>query len=93
MKKFMQVKKFMQKKQVQMFLVLTMICSMMAVGASAAEGDVTNATITTAFTTGFSSLASDALTMIAAIVPIALGVAGTIFLVKKAMGWFKSLTK
>lgn len=85
------MKKFLQKKQVQLFLALTMIASMMAVGASAE--DVTNATITTSFTTGFQSLATDALTMIAAIVPIALGVAGTIFLVKKAMGWFKSLAK
>lgn len=85
------MRKFIQKKQVQMFLALTMIMSVMAVGASAA--DVTNATITTAFTTGFTSLASDALTMIAAIVPIALGVAGTIFLVRKAMSWFKSLAK
>lgn len=87
------MKKFMQKKQVLLFFALTMIMSVMAVGASAAEGDVTNATITTAFTTGFTSLASDALTMIAAIVPIALGVAGTIFLVRKAMSWFKSLAK
>lgn len=85
------MKKFMQKNLVKRFMLLAMIMGIMVVGASAA--DVTNATITTAFTTGFTSLASDALTMIAAIVPIALGVAGTIFLVRKAMGWFKSLAK
>ena len=87
------MKKFMQRKQVQLFLALSMICSVMAIGASAVDGEVTNATITTAFTTGFTSLASDALSMIAAIVPIALGVAGAVFLVRKGMSWFKSLAK
>lgn len=85
------MKKFFMKKQVQMFLVLTMICATMAMAASAE--DVTSATVVSAFTTGFTSLASDAMSMIAAIVPIALGVAATVFLVRKAMSWFKAIAK
>lgn len=50
-------------------------------------------TVMSAFTTGFQAMASDALEMIALIVPIAVGVAGVIFLTKKAMGWYKSLAK
>ena len=74
-----------------------MMASAVAVGmtgiASAAEGDVSTATITTAFQTGFQQMASDALSMIAVIVPIALSVAGVIFLSRKAISWFKSLAK
>jgi len=49
--------------------------------------------LTTAFTTGFTQIAADALEVVALIVPIALGVAGTIFVSKKAIGWFKGLSK
>lgn len=85
------MKKFFMKKQVQMFLVLTMICATMAMAASAEEA--TSATVVTAFTTGLTTLAGDALSMIAAIVPIAIGIAGTVFLVKKAMSWFRVVAK
>ena len=69
--------------------------SMMVCTAFAVEGDATGSTsaITGAFQTGFQQLASDIVGMIAIIVPIALGVAGTIFLARKAMGWFKSMAK
>lgn len=87
------MKKFMQKKQVQMFLALTMIMSVMAVGASAAEGDVTTDTVITAFQTGFQGVANDALKMIAMIAPIALSIAAVVFLSRKAISWFKSLAK
>lgn len=66
-------------------------CTALMIAASAE--DTTAATITTAFQTGFQQMASDALGMIAVIVPIALGVAGAVFLVRKAMAWFKSLAK
>lgn len=86
------MKKFLMKKQVQLFLALTMVCSMMAISASAEE-PVTRSAVMSAFSTGMSSVASDALSMIATIVPIALGVAGTVFLVRKAMSWFKAIAK
>ena len=66
-------------------------CTALMVAANAVE--TTTATLTTAFQTGFQTMASDALTMLATIVPIALGVAGAVFLVRKAMSWFKSLAK
>ncbi len=73
-----------------------MVISMLCVSAFAAEGDPTpstSATVISAFTTGFQSIVSDALSMIAAAAPIAIGLAGVIFLSKKAMSWFKSMAK
>lgn len=62
--------------------------------ASAAEGDTTgNSAVVSAFQTGFQSMADDALQMIAIIVPIALGVAGVIWLARNALSWFKSMAK
>lgn len=49
--------------------------------------------ITTALSTGFGTIATNATSVITTIVPIAVGVAGLIFVVKKALGWFKSLAK
>ena len=49
--------------------------------------------ITTAFTTGLGTISTNAMGMIGTIVPIALGIAGAIFVVRKAMSWFKSLAK
>ncbi len=64
-----------------------------ALTVAASAEDATAATITTAFQTGFQSMASDAMSMIAIIIPIGLGVAGAVFLSRKAIGWFKSLAK
>jgi hypothetical protein len=49
--------------------------------------------ITTALSTGLQAISTDALDVIATIVPIAVGIAGAIFVVRKAMSWFKSLAK
>jgi hypothetical protein len=88
------IKEFLAKSQVKATLMMCCLMAMMIPGAWAADGTTTStATITSAFTTGFQQIASDAVAMIAVIVPIAIGVAGTIFLVRKAMGWFKSIAK
>lgn len=50
-------------------------------------------TLTTALSTAFTSISGDAMEVIGVIVPIAIGVAGAIFVIKKALGWFKSLAK
>jgi hypothetical protein len=50
-------------------------------------------TIVTAFTTGLTTIQGDAMDVIAAIIPIAMVIAGAIFVVKKGTGWFKSLAK
>lgn len=84
------------KMRISALLLVAMVMSMLCVSAFAAGesgSSTTSASVISAFTTGFQQMASDALSMIGAIVPIALGVAGVIFLAKKAMGWFKSLAK
>lgn len=55
-------------------------------GASAMEG------IITAITTGFTSVASNATSVITAIVPIALGIFAMVWIVRKATKWFKGMT-
>lgn len=83
--------KWMQMIHSKKLAVMCLAICLCTAFASAAEGDT--ATITTAFQTGFTQMASDALGMIAVIIPIALGVAGAVFLSRKAIGWFKSLAK
>lgn len=84
------MKEVLKSKYIRFCMVVACLSSALSIGACAAGED---ATITTAFTTGFTKIASDAVGMIAMIVPIALGVAGTVFLVRKAMSWFKGLAK
>lgn len=88
-----QIKKRLLVLSVSAMMVMAMCVSAFAVGEDTSGASGTSATVISAFTTGFQSMASDAMSMIAAIVPIALGVAGVIFLARKAMGWFKSLAK
>lgn len=79
----------------RMSMAMCMVAAMLVVGCFAEDGTGGSnaATITSSFATGFQSIVSDATTMIATIVPIALGLAGVTFLVRKAMGWFKSMAK
>ena len=49
--------------------------------------------LVTAFTVGFTAVADDVASMLGAMVPIAIGIAGSLFVVKKGMSWFKSLAK
>lgn len=83
------------KKRLGVLVVSAMVMSMLCVSAFAAEGDTagSTATIVSAFTTGFQGIVSDAISMIAAAVPIALSLAAVIFLTRKAMSWFKSMAK
>lgn len=83
--------KWMQMIHSKKLAVMCMAICLCTAFASAAEGD--NSAITTAFQTGFTQIASDALGMIALIIPIALGIAGAVFLSRKALGWFKSMSK
>lgn len=92
MKKF---KSWLSGKTAKMGLALSALAVSLCGAAFAAEGDTTTTTaaVTAAFQSGFQSMASDALSMIAIIVPIALSVAGVIWLARKALGWFKSMAK
>ena len=85
------VKNFLRKKWVRVSAMCCALSGALVVGASAAEGDPS--AVTTAMTTGLTSVAADATSIIVVIIPIAVGVAGTIFVVRKAMSWFKSLAK
>lgn len=88
------VKEFIHSTELKVAAVAPVACAAVMSLASAAEGSsTTSATIVSAFTTGFQQIASDALSMIAAAAPIALGLAGTIFLAKKAVSWFKGMAK
>lgn len=87
------------KKRVAILLASVMVLSIMCVSSFAAEvvpyadgsGGGTSDTVISAFQSGFTSMAGDAMKLIAVIVPIAVGVAGVIWLSKKAMSWFKSM--
>lgn len=84
------------KKRVCALMLGAMILSVMCVSAFAADSSsttTTSATVISAFSTGFQSIVSDAMSMIGTAVPIALTLAGVLFLVRKAMSWFKSMAK
>lgn len=92
------MKKFMEKAKGVAQTVNAKACVMAATAASVLAGaacaeDATTATVTTAMQTGFTQIATDALNVIAIIVPIALGIAGMVFISRKAISWFKGLAK
>jgi len=85
------------KRKVSALLLSAMVMSLLCISAFAAEGasstETTTATVISAFQSGFQSIASNAMSMIAAAAPVAIGVAGVIFLTRKAMSWFKGMAK
>ena len=88
------MKEFLKSKY---FKVTMMVCCMsvlLCVCASAEEtAAIDVSAINTAFTSGFQSMVTNSISMISAMVPIGLTLAGTIFLVRKAMSWFKGMAK
>lgn len=86
------VKEYVQSKALKVGVVLA--TAIPAVTAVANASDVSGSdTVTTALTTGFTQMKADAMSVIATIIPIAITVAGAIFVTKKGMSWFKSLAK
>ncbi len=92
MKKF---KTWLQGKTARMGMALSAAAVAVCGAASAAEGVPVSgpATVISSLETGMQGFANDALSMIGKIVVIAIPVAGTIWLARKAMGWFKSMGK
>lgn len=90
------MKKFLESRKMKLLVMSCLVLSMMLCTVCAAEGDGSSSaamsTVTTAFQTGFQQIATDALGIIAIIVPTALGVTGVIFIAKKAWSWFKSMS-
>lgn len=82
------------KRRLVVLLGVIMILLVVCVSASAVETDTTtSASVISAFHSAFQDIASNALIMIAGMVPIALSIAGVTFLIRKAMGWFKTMVK
>ncbi len=91
MKKF---KTWLKSKTARMGMALSAAAVALCGAASAAEGETSGAaTVISSLETGMQGFANDALSMIGKIVVIAIPVAGTIWLARKAMGWFKSMGK
>ena len=49
--------------------------------------------LVTAFETGLTALSGNVTTMITTIAPVAIGIAATVFVARRAMGWFKGMAK
>lgn len=49
--------------------------------------------LVSAFSTGLTSLSGSVTDMITTIAPIAIGIAATVFVARRAMGWFKGMSK
>lgn len=86
-----QIKKMLLALSVSAMLVMAMCVSAFAAGEDTSGVAGTSDTVISAFQSGFQSMAGDAMKMIAIIVPIAVSVAGVIWLARKAMSWFKSM--
>ena len=89
-------REFLQSRAFKIGVLGCLIVSMMVCTVFAEEvtsPSIDTAGITAAFTNGFNSMVTNSISMISAMVPSALTLAGTIFLVKKAMSWFKGMAK
>lgn len=49
--------------------------------------------MTTALTTAMTGIATDAKSILLIVVPIAIGIGGLVFIIRKVMSWFKTLAK
>lgn len=85
------------KKRACALMLGAMILSVMCVSAFATDSSsvttIDTAGITSAFVSGFNSMVTNSINMVSAMVPIALTLAGVLFMVKKAMSWFKGMAK
>lgn len=82
------------KKWAARLSALAMVMSLSMVAAFAAEGDAAaGVDLTSSLQTGFQGIVTQAGAVLAVIVPIALGLAGTIWLAKRAIGWFRGMAK
>lgn len=86
-------REFLQSRAFRIGVMCCLAVSLLCCTAFAAEGDETSTTLVSAFQTGFQQIAADAVNIIVVAAPIALGLAGTIFLAKKAISWFKGMAK
>lgn len=69
------------------------VMAAMAVCVGSVGAFALDESISTALSTGFTSVSTDAITVIALIVPIGLAITGAVFVIKRALAWFKSMAK
>ena len=87
------------KKRLCALMLGAMILSVMCVSAFAAGSSggstpqIDTAAINAAFVTGFNGMVVNSISMLSAMVPIALTLAGVLFVARKCMGWFKAIGK
>lgn len=88
------VKAFVKSRYFRLVVVSCFVLSVLCMSAFAAD-DTTGSMsqITAAFTTGFQQMMADSISLISVMVPPALSIAAVVFLVRKAMSWFKSMAK
>lgn len=89
------VKEAMRSRYMKLMVVATLALSCMAVPMFAVEpeaGAIDTAAITTAFTSGFQNIVTTSVGLLSAMLPIAISLCSVLFIVKKAMKWFKSVS-
>ena len=83
------------KKKIVVLLALCVMAALMVApvfATSSSEGNLSS-DLTSAFSTGFQQVASNVTQILVIIVPIALGIVGVIWVAKKAIGWFRSMSR
>lgn len=89
-------REFVRSKTTKVMMIASLACCMLVMSASAVDGEASSidvSAITSSFTQGFQSMVTNSISMISAMVPIALTLSGVVFLVKKGMSWFKGVAK
>lgn len=82
------------KKKVALIACSALLMLALAIPCFATSGSTgISSDITSAFSTGFTQIASDATSVLVVIIPIALGIMGIIWVSKKAISWFKSMSR
>lgn len=84
------------KKKIVVLLSLCIMAALLVapVFATGAETSGSLSTdLTSAFSTGFQQVAANVTQILVIIVPIALGIVGIIWVSKKAIGWFRSMSR
>lgn len=96
MKKF---KTWLKSKIARVGMALSTAAVALCGAASAAEpgaegaGAIDTASINTAFTTGLNNVVTTSIDLISLMLPIALSLFAVVFVVRKGMSWFKSMSK
>lgn len=87
------IRAFAKSRYFRLVLVSCIVLSVLCMTAFAEDTTGTTSQITAAFTSGFQQMVADSIGLISAMVPPAVSIGAVVFLVRKAMGWFKSMAK